>query len=167
MKQVHLFFFFLVCVPQGTWRSTGQVLGIHPRRCCAVHYPLVVPDWSDRNMTLVLMALSEIAHCYSSFSAGLIAPRVQARMFVCRSHPHTVYRPCLTCNWIPVSQASGNFWIRHLMGNTPWDTNNYMKVILGSSDPAHCQRGSCLFFSKNRILSHQYESMQSIFFFLQ
>lgn len=66
----------------------------------------------------------------------------------------------------------GNYWIRHLMGNTPWDTSSYMKVIPGSSDPAsqmrwYCQRDCCqrlcLFKKKEkekkRILSHQYESM--------
>lgn len=46
----------------------------------------------------------------------------------------------LTCNWILEPQALGNYWIRRLMGNTPWDTNNYMKVIPGSSDPAHQTR---------------------------
>lgn len=42
----------------------------------------------------------------------------------------------------------GNYWIRLLMGNTPWDTNNDMKVIPDSVDPAHrtrwqCQRDHC------------------------
>lgn len=98
----------------------------------------------------------------------------KAAALVCQSLLHIVQRPCLTCNWIPESQALGETTgLAILKGNTPWDTNNYMKVIPASRDSASkvCRRGQRLcFFLQTRkkkkpkiILSHLYESVVSAY----
>lgn len=98
---------------------------------------------SDGILTLVLLFLLLISSCCLLFFElffncyfSIICSDMLACLSATPSYSFFLKKPYLTCNWILESQTLGNYWIKQLMGNTPQEPNNYMKVIPAFSESA-------------------------------